>query len=312
MREIGEDLHSRDSAPVFLLYGPPGTGKSTLVEYIAKEKDWDLVRLSPSDFIVNGMENIEYKAREIFSDLCTLEKCVILLDEMDSLLKNRTSEGIVGTVMEYVVPAFLPKLQELHDYAKRSHLSVFFVTNFLEKMDPAIKRPGRIDHSLIVLPYTAKAKNELAKKIIERKISKIKENEKVVKECELTEFVLKEIEQLPNYMVYRDIEKAVNIACKLYLENTESNPNCYSKIFQATAIDVYTYDYELRKGAEFEFAQFLLRLANIEDKTFIEKVNDSTFTDKEETKEIFNRLKCKLDGEWLKKWKEAVDQWIEK
>ena len=126
---IDQEPDVRQSAPVFMLYGPPGTGKSTLVKSMAISRRWDFVRLSPSDFIVDGMEYVEQRARSIFSDLCQMKNCVILLDEMDSLLRSRASQEIKGTVMEHVVPAFLPKLQDLRDHAIRSDMAVFFVTN---------------------------------------------------------------------------------------------------------------------------------------------------------------------------------------
>jgi hypothetical protein len=171
IKHVIENADTLSKAPVFLLYGPPGTSKTTVVEALAKRQGWDLVKLSPSDFVVKSLDKIELRARKIFNDLMKLDKCIILMDELDALLKDRDSlsETSPGSIMEFVAPALLPKIQDLRDYALDHHMAVFFVTNYYEKIDRALSRDGRIDNHLLILPYSKQARMEIARSILSRR-----------------------------------------------------------------------------------------------------------------------------------------------
>lgn len=164
------DSGQRKKSPVFLLYGPPGTSKTTLVQGIARKMGWDLITLSPSDFIAESLDLIEQQSRQIFRDLMNIDECVILLDEMDSLLRDREllASKSQSSVIEFVVPAFLPKLQQLRDYALKKRIAVFFVTNYYEMIDRAIRRAGRIDSHVLVLPYNKTAQITLLTQLLHK------------------------------------------------------------------------------------------------------------------------------------------------
>lgn len=163
-----ENISERDKALMFILYGPPGTAKTTLVQGIANKLEWDLVRLSPSNFISDGIDKIEEYSRTIFEDLMNLDKCVILMDEMDSLFRDREilNQQKNYSPLEFIVPAFLPKLQRLRDYVLRHRMAVFLNTNYFETIDNAIIRGGRFDYHHLVLPYSKDAKLKLIAKFL--------------------------------------------------------------------------------------------------------------------------------------------------
>jgi hypothetical protein len=135
-----------------LLYGPPGTSKSTIVKSLAARLGWPLIELTPSHFVIKGIEAIEEQARQIFEDLGVLRETVVLFDELDSLLIDRERIG-PDSMLSFSVPAMLPKLQRLTKLAKRQRLLIVFATNFYDRLDPAMVRRGRIDEHLVVLPY---------------------------------------------------------------------------------------------------------------------------------------------------------------
>ncbi len=159
-----------EHAPLFLLYGPPGTAKTTIAYGLAHKKNWDLITLSPSDFVVDSLDLIEQRSRELFSHMSNIDRSVILFDEMDTLLRDREKLGTTsaGMMIEFVVPALLPKLQEFRDYTRKHDLAAFFITNFYERLDGAVIRSGRIDNHLLVLPYTRAAQLEVCRNILRR------------------------------------------------------------------------------------------------------------------------------------------------
>lgn len=135
-----------------LLYGPPGTGKTTVAEQMADELGQPLVTVTVSDFLAAGSAALENRAKGVFKVLRSLERAVILFDEIDQFLLDRNSEFYddQSDVFKFMTPGMLTKFQDLRD----DRDCVFIIaTNYFERIDSAIKRRGRIDdHLLLSLP----------------------------------------------------------------------------------------------------------------------------------------------------------------
>lgn len=134
-----------------LLYGPPGTGKTSIAKAIARALDLSMLTVTPSDFLASGGELIEARAKAIFQVIQQQRNSLVLFDEIDQLLLDRDSElyGAQGDVFKLLTPGMLTKLNDLTAAGR-----VLFViaTNYYERIDRAIKRPGRIDAQYLVLP----------------------------------------------------------------------------------------------------------------------------------------------------------------
>jgi DNA polymerase III delta prime subunit len=138
-----------------IFYGPPGTGKTTLVEALALSGNAPLIRLSPSDLVVQGPAAIEGRARTVFEALSMLTQVVIILDEFEDVVgwreqpddqKQKNEAEIFG----FLRTGMLPKLVKLHDSARKQSIVYCLATNYLSKIDPAAKRKGRFDLHLPV------------------------------------------------------------------------------------------------------------------------------------------------------------------
>lgn len=167
-----------------LLYGPPGVSKTTLAQALAKELGWDLVYLSPSDFIAGGEAEIEERAKTIFACLSALKRCLIFFDEIDRMILDRLSPAYLkqGDMFQMMTPAMLTKFTDLH----KQKLSVFIVaTNFAEHIDDAVKREGRIDHTLLCLPFDLIGRTEQLRKLIDERYESL--NTKVALKSNPTE-----------------------------------------------------------------------------------------------------------------------------
>jgi SpoVK/Ycf46/Vps4 family AAA+-type ATPase len=118
----------RNDRSAMILHGPPGTAKTTLAEAIATELKWDLITITPSDFVKEGLENSEKSARLLFKHLMQLRDAVVLFDEIDELLRDRQDDQSQGGVamLRFIVPGMLPKLQLLKQYGERNRL-IFIV-----------------------------------------------------------------------------------------------------------------------------------------------------------------------------------------
>lgn len=141
------------SKPVIaLLFGPPGTTKTTIARAVAGGLRWPLVTLSPGNFIEEGLERVEARAGVIFDQLERLSRAVVIFDECDELFRKRAPQPATEpfrNVSAFITASMLPKLQDLHD---RGRIVAFICTNFLDSIDPAMRRIGRIDHLIAVPP----------------------------------------------------------------------------------------------------------------------------------------------------------------
>jgi hypothetical protein len=148
-----------------LLYGPPGTGKSSLAKGVAELLGFPLLTITPSDFLTAGGEAVEARAKAIFQVLAEQRDTVVLFDEIDNLLLDRDSKLYhdQGDVFKLLTPGMLTKLNRL---AEQKRVIFIVANNYFERIDPAIKRPGRIDASYLVLPPgLARRRERLAQKL---------------------------------------------------------------------------------------------------------------------------------------------------
>ena len=131
-----------------LICGPAGSGKTFLVRELGAALGGPALQLSPGDFIGEGAELIESKARAIFDTLMDLDHVVVFFDECDELFRDRNAHADTArTVLLFVTASMLAKLQALHDDGR----VVFVVaTNYLDRIDSAIRRAGRFDLRIMI------------------------------------------------------------------------------------------------------------------------------------------------------------------
>lgn len=146
-----------------LLYGPPGTGKTSVAKELSKALQMPLITVTVSDFLGAGGTNVEARAKAIFQTLEHQPDTIILFDEIDSFLLDRDSTFYrdQDSLFQFLTPGMLPKIHDLRD----SKGCIFIIaTNYENRIDPAIKRTGRIDHAYLVsLPNAVKRKAILVK-----------------------------------------------------------------------------------------------------------------------------------------------------
>ena len=135
------EKHARSA----ILFGPPGTSKTTLVEALAGAIGWDFLEIHASHFLTQGMNNVAAEADQIFTLVMELDRCVVLFDEIDELLRDRSEES--DPFGRFLTTSMLPKLARLWEQRR----VLFFVnTNWIDRADPAIRRSQRFDATLFV------------------------------------------------------------------------------------------------------------------------------------------------------------------
>ena len=144
-----------------LLFGPPGTGKTTIADALAYECKWPLIRITPANFLVEGLDNLIKVAKATFEKIFFLENAIILFDEFDEFVAARETEK--EKYGRFITTAMLPWLQKLKENGK---VVTIMTTNHIEKFDVAIRRRGRFDLILPVGPPEEKERIQLIKRVV--------------------------------------------------------------------------------------------------------------------------------------------------
>ncbi|PKI84950.1 AAA+-type ATPase [Malassezia vespertilionis] len=137
-----------------LLYGPPGTGKTSLARTVAASLRAEVVTINGPELSSMYHGETESKLRAVFERAASYERCIIIIDEIDALAPRRdgsasvASEG-AGEVERRVVATLLTLLDGVGiGDEKRSRVVVIAATNRPNALDPALRRPGRLDREI--------------------------------------------------------------------------------------------------------------------------------------------------------------------
>ena len=128
-----------------LFYGPPGTGKTHFQQLIAGELGWPLVILTIGDFLAEGEDRVGARTVQIFNQLRYLSNACIVFDEFDEMVIRRAHKAGRHSAFDLLTPAMLPLLAALRTHAEMHNCLVTFTTNYVERLDRAAKRVGRVD-----------------------------------------------------------------------------------------------------------------------------------------------------------------------
>ena len=119
----------------YLLYGHPGTGKSSFIQALAGALNYNIciINLSESALTDDRLNHL----------LCHApERSILLLEDIDAAFHN-TREKRVGYSQCHVT--FSGLLNALDGVAAAEERIIFMTTNHVERLDPALIRPGRVD-----------------------------------------------------------------------------------------------------------------------------------------------------------------------
>ncbi len=132
-----------------LLVGPPGTGKTLLAKAIAGESDVPFLSISASEFVELFVGVGASRVRDLFEKAREKSPCIIFIDEIDSIGRQRGS-GIGGGNDERE-QTLNQLLTQLDGFNENSGVIVLAATNRPDILDSALLRPGRFDRRIDVL-----------------------------------------------------------------------------------------------------------------------------------------------------------------
>ena len=129
-----------------VLHGPPGCGKTYAVERLVEFIDWPTYSITSNTVGSPYIHATSKKISEIFDQAIENAPSVVVIDEMESFLADRTMGSSASLHHVEEVAEFLRRIPE----AVKNKVLVIAMTNLIEMIDPAILRRGRFDHVIEV------------------------------------------------------------------------------------------------------------------------------------------------------------------
>lgn len=134
-----------------LLQGPPGTGKTLLAKAIAGEAKVPFYNFSGSDFVEMFVGVGASRVRDIFKEAKTNAPCIIFIDEIDAVGGIRAG-GVTASGQDERSQTLNALLVEMDGFTTSDTIVVLAATNRPDILDPALRRPGRFDRQVNILP----------------------------------------------------------------------------------------------------------------------------------------------------------------
>jgi SpoVK/Ycf46/Vps4 family AAA+-type ATPase len=147
-------LYGKSLRGGLLLYGPPGCGKTFIARATAGELGARFMAVGLSDVLDMWLGQSERNLHEIFETARRNAPCVLFFDEIDALGRKRS---LVRNSAEHNV---INQLLAEMDSVKGDNQGLFILaaTNHPWDVDTALRRPGRLDRVLLVLPPDRQAR----------------------------------------------------------------------------------------------------------------------------------------------------------
>ena len=136
-----------------LLHGPPGTGKTLLAKAVAHESGAQFFAQSAASFVEMFAGLGAARIRRLFAIAHKHEPAIIFIDELDAV-GGRRGMDISGEKDQTLNQL----LVEMDGFSSNGRVVVIAASNLLEKLDPALLRPGRFDRQVYVVPPNVKGR----------------------------------------------------------------------------------------------------------------------------------------------------------
>jgi cell division protease FtsH len=130
-----------------LLHGPPGTGKTLLAKAVAHEAGAAFFSQSAASFVEMFVGVGAARIRRLFRAARKHAPAIVFIDELDAVGGHRGFD--VSGERDQTLNQLLV---ELDGFTARRDVVVIAASNLLEKLDPALLRPGRFDRQIFVSP----------------------------------------------------------------------------------------------------------------------------------------------------------------
>lgn len=177
-----EELYSRLGVPYkrnYLLHGAPGTGKTSIIRSIASELGYNIATLH---FEANLTDMKFMRAIQTIP-----ENSILLLEDIDHIFQERKKNDEHKNAI-----SFSGLLQCLDGFGSQYKLITMITTNFIEVLDKALIRRGRIDKMIEFKYATRDQIHHMYQRFVPNKMEQFNDFYKHVKCLKITTSILQD------------------------------------------------------------------------------------------------------------------------
>jgi cell division protease FtsH len=132
-----------------LLVGSPGTGKTLLARAVAGEAGVPFFSIAGSEFVEMFVGVGASRVRDLFTKAKRNAPCIIFIDEIDAVGRQRGGAGFGGGHDERE-QTLNQILTEMDGFEQETNVIVIAATNRPDVLDVALLRPGRFDRRIFI------------------------------------------------------------------------------------------------------------------------------------------------------------------
>lgn len=132
-----------------LLVGPPGTGKTLMARAVAGEAGVPFFSIAGSEFVEMFVGVGASRVRDLFLRAKRNAPCIIFVDEIDAVGRQRGGAGFGGGHDERE-QTLNQILTEMDGFEQGTNVIVMAATNRPDVLDVALLRPGRFDRQVFL------------------------------------------------------------------------------------------------------------------------------------------------------------------
>ena len=140
-----------------LLFGPPGCGKTFIAKATAGECRASFIPVHITDILDPYLGVSSKNIKDIFTNARTRRPCILFFDEIDTIGYNRAK--LTGEHMRPIIDQLLVELEGIESSTEK--MLIIGATNMPWDVDPALRRPGRFDRLIFVMPPDVHARKEI-------------------------------------------------------------------------------------------------------------------------------------------------------